>query len=431
MTIDQRKPGLAACLAISWLVIGCGPIDSLLGKEPNPSCRKPGCVPPDSSNTCASNADCEPPGVCDVMDSKQCVPCTPEQPAACSGTTPACGMDHMCRACTAHTDCALSSACLPDGSCAAEFDVAYVDPAGTDNTTCSRSMPCSTVKKALMAAKPYVKFHGTIDETVVVSKRAVTFLADPGAKLTHTAGGGDVLTVQNDVPSLAIYDLAIADIRDNTSVGLSVPVGAATQVSLTRVSISNNAGFGISIGNGSLTLVQSVISGNGRGGVSVNGDAKFAIVGNVFLVNGTATTARGALEVSTAEATTNRLEFNSFHGNAARSGVGAAIQCSAGQFTARNNIMFMNGTLNTFEQVGGNCGHAYSIAMPGTLPPGIGNLAADPRFKDTAQGDLHLLPGSPAIRAADPESNLTGLAERDIDGAARTRPATLGAYQMP
>lgn len=71
-------------------------------------------------------------------------------------------------------------------------------------------------------------------------------------------------------------------------------------------------------------------------------------------------------------------------------GIGAAIQCVAGMFTARNNILSGNGTLTNPEQVGGACGHAYSIVQPGTLPGGAGNLAADPRFANPSKGDLHL-----------------------------------------
>jgi hypothetical protein len=57
-------------------------------------------------------------------------------------------------------------------------------------------------------------------------------------------------------------------------------------------------------------------------------------------------------------------------------------------------------------------------------------MAADPRFANPSQGDLHLLPMSPAIGAADPASDLTGIAARDLDGDIRTKPADIGADQQ-
>jgi hypothetical protein len=80
-----------------------------------------------------------------------------------------------------------------------------------------------------------------------------------------------------------------------------------------------------------------------------------------------------------------------------------------------------NGTLSNMNQTGGTCTHAYSIATPGALPVGTGNLAVDPKFANTTTGDLHLQDGSPAIDAADPASDLTGPASIDFDGDHRPK----------
>jgi hypothetical protein len=72
--------------------------------------------------------------------------------------------------------------------------------------------------------------------------------------------------------------------------------------------------------------------------------------------------------------------------------------------------------------------HAYTIARPGALPPGTGNGISDPLLADPAKGDLHLQASSPARRAADPSSDLTGIASHDIDGTARVAPTDIGAY---
>jgi hypothetical protein len=119
----------------------------------------------------------------------------------------------------------------------------------------------------------------------------------------------------------------------------------------------------------------------------------------------------------------------------AQNGQGAAIQCSAGNFTARNNILSYNVTATNSAQIGGSCSHEYSIAYRGvpadTPPTGANNSAMDPLFVDPAIGDLHIKPTSPARHAADPASDLTGIASRDIDGDPRVSPADLGADQIP
>jgi hypothetical protein len=73
----------------------------------------------------------------------------------------------------------------------------------------------------------------------------------------------------------------------------------------------------------------------------------------------------------------------------------------------------------------------FSIARPGSLPEGAGNSAQDPLFANTTTGDLHIAAASPARDAADPASDLTGIASRDIDDEPRTSPADIGADQVP
>jgi hypothetical protein len=320
-----------------------------------------------------------------------------------------------------------------------------------------------------------VKFHGVIDEAVLVSRgRSVTFLADPGAELTRSTGNGAIVTVQDDRTSLSVYDLSISNAPNSSSgIGCLIPSGAgAPTVSLTHVSITQNPGGGLSSSNGSVTVTQSTISGNQGGGLSssngsvtiaqstisgnqggglsssngsvtvtqstISGNqgggilvsnGTFVIVGNVFFNNGGNTNLTGGVSIGTTTNTTNRLEFNSFALNTSQDGVGPAVQCIAGTFTAKNNIMSDNHTPTAgASQFGGTCSHAYSISRPGALPPGTGNGMSDPLFADPAKGDLHLQSTSPARHAADPGSDLTGVASRDIAGNVRVAPADIGAY---
>jgi hypothetical protein len=331
--------------------------------------------------------------------------------------------------------------------------VAYVTaaPGGTDNPTCSFASPCTHVAAALATGRPYVKFHGTTDESVVIgSRRVATFFADAGAKLTNSSGGA-ILTVQDDGTSLNVYDLTISDAPNNANgFGLLIPTGGAPTVSLTRVTLTNNPARGLSTSGGTLTISHSTIIGNAGGGVSNTGgtltllqtsianntggglsftNGTFAIVGNVFFNNGTDSGVVGGASIATTLNATNRLDFNSFNRNKTQDGLGTAIQCVAGAFTARNNILSENATATNTLQFSGTCMHAYSIVRPGVLPAGASNKAGDPLFKDTTAGDLHIQPGSAAIGGSDPASDLTGIASQDIDGDIRRSPADIGADQ--
>jgi Periplasmic copper-binding protein (NosD) len=401
---------------------------------------------------CTSNEQClAPTGVCDLDGSQSCVQCTPSQASACVGAAPVCGSDHACRACSAHSDCA-SAACLPDGACGSDVNVAYVDPAGT-GTACSKAAPCKSVDDALKTTRPYVKFSGVTDEAVTVAGKTVTFLADPGAKLTRGAGGA-IITVSDTGTSLNIYDLTISDAPNNANgYGVLVPTGAgAPSVSLTRVTLQNNPGGGISASGGALTVTQSTISGNTGGGISASGgaltvtqstisgntgggisvaNASFDITNTFFFGNGGVGATVGGIAISTTQNAANRLEFNSFNRNAAQDTIGAGIQCVAGTFTARNNVVYLNGTVSNLLQIAGSCSHAYSDIGPTGTVTGTNNINVDPMFLNPATGDLHLSPTSPVRGMADPTTDLTGPAAKDIDGQPRVQPSDLGADEIP
>lgn len=408
--------------------------------------------------------------------------CTTARSGACAGTTPVCGTDEVCRACTAHSECA-SDVCLPDGSCGDAAAVAFVDPTGASNTSCSLAMPCPQVAMALATNRAYVKIHGTVDEAVALASRNVTFLADPGAVLKKT--GGTALAISG-TSQVAIYDLTISQ----SATGISVPdTATGVSLSLTGVHVQNHANGGVVMNAGALAITRSTISNNtGAGGVStvgtpvaltvsestfaansggegillqagslvvsrssflnnINGgihagafDASgaasssvtFVIVGNTFFNNGRSDQHTGGVLLNTSTNATNRLDFNSFAQNQTMNGVAPAIQCTVAGFTARNNIMSGNTESGILapDQFGGSCTHAYSIAAPGSLPAGSGNSTADPQFVAPATGNLHLATTSPARRAADPASDLNGVAARDIDGDLRVAPADMGADQV-
>jgi len=448
-----RAWALPCAALVSIWSTSCGAFDGIWDKQLSPGwckdhpqdadCRRE--FPDAGPVTCSSNASCmAPTPACDLAGTMTCVQCVaPDQTTACGSTMPACGPDHACHACSKHADCATSSACLEDGSCAMETDVAYVEPLVGTGTTCSLAMPCKKVAEALGTGRRYVKLTGTVDEPIDVhGGRVVTFLADSTTTLTRTNGNGAVITVRDDGTSLAIYDLTIRNGQNSpSSIGCLIPAGSgAPTLSLTRTLITNNAGGGISAANGSLTITQSTISGNQGPGISATGGSltitQSTISGNqgvgISATGGMLTIARstvslnpggglsiggvgpvfditntyifrngdensstfGGLSLDFAIPGTNRLAFNTIVDNRANLGAASAggVFCDAASFVAGNNLIFRNtGGSTTTAQTFGNCtyGNSFVVAAP----------AADntPQFKhpNTTPFDYHLTAETP------------------------------------
>jgi Right handed beta helix region len=403
------------------LLVGCR---SILGIEELP--------PPSLQGECTSSANCAASTPVCLVSEETCVECTAEEAARCTGTTPVCADDHTCTGCRAHADCA-SQACLPDGRCADEAEVAYVDGAAPATAVeCTRLEPCRQLIQALnlMPQRPVIKvLRGTVveDTNRQIYNRTVTIVADPGAVLTR-AGQGECLRVEGQAARVTIEDLAVSNIQGG---GTAIFLRDG-ELTLNRVEISNNTGVGIRVGGGALRLARSRISGNRDGGLSIeNSSAIFEVVGNFFIGNGTSGSISGAIRINNAQASLARLEHNSLYGNLA-GGRGGAIDCN-GALVARNNIVSGAAGAPVTQQLGGSCTYTYSIfnALSNPVPAGPGNRGTDPQFVDPASGDLHIRESSPAQGAADPNTVLDALSELDRDGDRRIAPADIGADEVP
>ncbi len=92
--------------------------------------------------------------------------------------------------------------------------------------------------------------------------------------------------------------------------------------------------------------------------------------------------------------------------------------------TLRNCIVWGNSAYHYANYQGGNI--AYSCTTP--LPAGSGNIAADPKFKDSASGDYSLSVSSPCINSA---GNGFVTVDYDIVGNPRIMTVVdMGAYEM-
>ncbi|MEO7734842.1 MAG: right-handed parallel beta-helix repeat-containing protein [Kofleriaceae bacterium] len=370
-------------------------------------------APPDVPPPCTGNQDCSgDTSVCDIGGTKMCVHCTATDHAACTGTTPTCLNDNVCRACSAHSQCD-SKACLPDGSCGDDLSVAYVDPAGT-GTVCTSAMPCKKVSDALATNRPYVKFHDVSNEAVTIdNSRVVTFLADPGAKLTRTSNG--LLLEVKGTSQVTIYDLEISGASGPNNPGISIPTGSNSTLALIRTVIRDNAGAGISMsGGGTLILTQSTVTSNVGGGVAITA-GQYQLTNNFITKNGGPASAFGGvlvLQVTTAGS--HVFDFNTVARNAAGAGNTAGVTCAlvSTPLTFTNSIVYDNGIGTQAD--GNNCSWSFSNIGPTPLA-GASNIASDPLFVAPAQDNFHIQPTSPARDAADP----TATQAIDIDGDVR------------
>jgi hypothetical protein len=234
------------------------------------------------------------------------------------------------------------------------------------------------------------------------------------------------------VDGLTSDGFTIGGISNSESSAISVPFGSPS-LTLTHVTISDNEGPGIKLqGGGRLAIDHSTLVNNRGGGAVVRASATADLRSDIFVKNGQPDSPYGAIHFSS-DASGSRAEFNTIYNSDSMSSIGADIHCITNGFVTENNILYgtsMQGGAG--HQVAGNCVLAYSDVWSGTAGPppvGPGNLSEDPRFRNPAGGDFHLLPGTPARGAADPSADRSGPAATDFDGISRTKPASMGAYQ--
>jgi PKD repeat protein len=178
--------------------------------------------------------------------------------------------------------------------------------------------------------------------------------------------------------------------------------GGAVYATLYNCMLTHNIGT-FAGGASSCTLFSCKLTENSGGeGGGVNASKLF----NCILVKNSATAnpwypgAGGGVSGST-------LNNCTLVGNAAQNEGGGARDS-----TLRNCILHLNQAPTGLNFSGGAI--SYSCSTP--LPPGPGNIAADPYFVDAAAGDFRMRPDSPCIDAG---TNLTDLLTTDIPGLPR------------
>ncbi len=382
------------------------------------------CPAPDApGSACHDSTDCAAPtAVCDTAGSKTCVQCVTSTDCTAVATSPVCTvMMHTCGGCRVHADCA-SDACMPDGSCAAMGDVAYVDTVTGGGGGCMRTTPCSKVSQGVATLKKVIKLTGANDETVTIDDRAtgVTILGGPNAQLLRS--NGLILDIKG-TSNVTVVDVIIGPNMGLPTTGVALGTASTGSLELRRVRVQNNNSGGVRVLDGALRMFASTLYGNLGGGVSISPTALTYVVRNNFIIGNGKTNgvnpgpsqAGGALLEANVGGT---FEYNTVALNGSSGIKAPGVQCDGTSNMAANNIVVantdgMNGTQNTNQVSGGgaSCAFGNSIRLGNGAPLMFLLPAGDP-------ADFHLTATSPAM-VRDAAGDCSATVPTDVDGQRR------------
>ncbi len=384
-----------------------------------------GCL--DNPELCTASESC----VADV-----CVDCpvgNDHQSAECTDpAAPVCAPSLACRACAADSEC--DSSFCDGGLCIATDQVIYLAAGGTDTTTCSQAAPCGSPLVALSkvtVARKYMR----------VAPSGVAYTLEPDAPFTvnkdlviHATGAILERPGGNQVVDVTQGTVVITGLTVRGAAGGANADGIkcnSASLTLRSAAVLDSDDRGIEAGNCVLDVSRSVIAGNRMGGVRLV-DGSFSITNTFIYGNGT----NGGLSLNP-NATPNRLEFNTIVKNSANM-VGGVNCLGTSSITARNNLI--HGNTGTAETGGTSCTHSYSVIGIATPPAGTMVRSMTPAEVALVNGngatvaDFHIAAASLLRGAAEPGS-ATGPTAVDYDGEARPNPAggaaDIGADEIP
>ena len=308
-------------------------------------------------------------GVCDTV-SGSCVQCTSTQASACTGTTPVCGTNDMCQACTDDSQCG-SSACLPDGSCAESSAILYASSSGDSAGSCSLTDMC-TIDQALAIAdstQHVIKLApGTYGTAGLAVTQSVTILGRGAIVDKNMGGNGPVFTTATASTTVELDYMTIQG-GDDSGVGHGISCTGASLI-VHGATSQNNSAIGISAQNCNLTIARATVYHNAEGGLLIAGSGiQFDITDTFVIRNGNTTDGTfGGVNISTTSVGTSRFEFNTVADNSASTGVNhfGGMICDIAGFTAGDNIVAQNvlhGLVTANEQTEGACTFPASLVQ--------------------------------------------------------------------
>jgi hypothetical protein len=386
---------------------------------PQQNCSEMHDAGPDVPLGCQTQAECVSTStpVCD-LGTHQCVQCNADHLTTCPAASPVCDVaNEACRACQSHAECGSPGACLLDGTCGTDTNVAWVASIGSDNGTCTHDAPCATITHALAQARTYIKVSGTgtiTDQPTIAT--TVTILADSGAKLMPSAFGA-VMAVHG-TGTVTIHDLTITGGGQATGDGIYVPAGESPMLVLDHVTLSGNTGRGLDQQGGTLTAARCTVTANTAGGIDLT-VTSFDIANTFIVRNGSSTTTGiGGAKLAATSGSSSRFAFNTIVDNSipTTSLQAGGVTCDIVGFTGPNNLFARNFVNNSATAANSNYIGActYPTSVNATAITGLNFLSAD-----NIPYDYHLGAGSTAIDQAVTAMSI----DDDVDGDHRPQGA--------
>jgi len=244
------------------------------------------------------------------------------------------------------------------------------------------------------------------------------------------ASGGAISFHDNSEPTITNCSFSGNEAAVNGG-AMSFINSAATTITDSTFSnntVANNGGA-ITFSGSSPTISNSTFSDNeaaSNGGAITSGNNSFPTISNSTFNNNTAALSGGAISLlDSAPKITNC----SFSNNRAVTNPGGALSCNVTtpETTVTNSIFWGDSPAEiacdadiisvTYSNIQGGPNWPVNIEMTREKAdrwPGTGNINADPRFLDQANGDFHLTNDSPCIDAGD--NSDPDLQATDIDG---------------
>lgn len=354
---------------------------------------------------------------------------------ACSGTSPICD-GNSCRSCQRHEECG-GGLCLPDGSCPAELDIAYVaaPPAcDTGPQDGSRLGPYCTINDAAaQTARTYILVQqGSYDQTTISNDHEVYGVdydldGEQAALLLSSSNDCRALVINAGAAvRIAGFKIGVGP-EPSANGGVSVE-GEGTSATLEHNIIGPSQCVGVTGGKDTaIELRRNLIDGNAMGGISLLDVTSYIVINNFITKNGALTTPLGGAHLKAKDEPALFIN-NTVVGNQAAKGKEgglSGVNCEGISTVVLNSIIWDNTTNDDNDPLKDqhkSCELNFCNARDAV---GFGDLAVDPLFK--GNGDYHLQFNSPLKNKGIKWPNTPAI---DFDGDPRDTTPDIGADEI-